>query len=249
MASDGGISLKRQPSGESTSSTKKQRSIAQSFSCSEQKRPRDSPPSSQFSPNQKRPRLEAPTNETSARPSTMSTSTDNMYNFGATNGKTLIDLTKSPSPRSRHVSGAPAKVDNTCMNQFGAKKLFVKNLRTTARSDPSNYCNATISKLDGALTAIFQGQRPKLSNEELYKGCENVCRLGKAEDLARKLLQRMKDHVARDIREDLAHKSSGRNVEVLKAITAAWTMWKHQFVCLTLHSKGLKADSNRKPFS
>lgn len=179
----------------------------------------------------------------------MAASTENMYNFSSTNGKPVIDLTKSPSPRKRFVTGVSTKIDPGSRPN-GAKKLVVKNLRTTSRSDPNNYCNKTLVKLDDALTEIFQGQRLTLSNEELYKGCENVCKLGKAEDLAKKLSTRMRDHVAKDVWEILAKRSNEKNAEVLRLIISSWASWKKQLVqTANIFCTGRGANADRTPFN
>ena len=154
------------------------------------------------------------------------------------NGNGVVDLTLSPSsgssPRPRAVSGAAAKLDhNTGAKHLGAKKLVVRNLKTSPRSDPSHYCRETIAKLDAALTAIFNGQRPALSNEELYRGAENICKLNRAEDLAKRLLERCKNHVNIDFYNRIVQDTSRSNVDTLKSVTEAWETWKQQLVSYT----------------
>ncbi|KAI9671316.1 MAG: hypothetical protein M1831_004225 [Alyxoria varia] len=164
------------------------------------------------------------------------TSTDDMYSFAGagTNGNNHIDLTDSPtsSPKPRKSGGTPTKVDKSTDSGFGAKKLVVKNLRKTNRSDSSSYCSTTIKALDAALTAIFGDRRPELSNEELYRGVENVCKLGKAEELAELLNRRMRTHLQMNFKEPLLAKTGETDIVVLRAVIPAWTRWNNHLVTI-----------------
>jgi len=163
----------------------------------------------------------------------------NMYSFPTRHaiGSTVVDLTKSPtaspSQRTRRLS-VTSRVDTS--NTNGApKRLMVKNLRTTPRSDPSQYLDKTFKSLEDALTAIFNNQQPALSNEELYRGSENLCKLGKAKELWKMLQDRCKKHVSYDLSRPLVERAGTHSVEVLKDVLEAWSTWNKQLVSEVCH--------------
>lgn len=224
------------PDADSTPPTKQQ-TLQQHFNSSQHKVSSAQSPPIDLSPNSKRRKLDITTPLSQGRSTPIvSTTIENMYNFGttSTNGKSIVDLSNcasSPPSRPRRASNV-LRMDSSSQQTapLGAKKLIVKNLRTTSSSDPSNYCTKTILQLDAALTAIFTGERPALSNEELYRGVENVCKLGKADELSRKLTQRCKEHVSVDLSKPLLARANNGCQDVLRAVTVAWTGWVKQLV-------------------
>jgi Cullin family len=156
---------------------------------------------------------------------------DKMYTFSSkTNG--AIDLTDSPSPnksspRPNSVSGKPS---NFAPHQ-GAKKLVVKNLRTTPKGNADQYMNKVWGQLDEALTEIFNDEQPTQSLEELYKGTENLCRQEKAPEIYKKLVDRCKNHISTTLKNKLLEKASvGKPVDTLRAVVEAWSNWNRQLV-------------------
>lgn len=110
---------------------------------------------------------------------------------------------------------------------------MVKNLRTGSRLNQESYFDKVWSQLDAALSAIFDGRKPDISLEELYKGAENVCRQGRAAILAQKLQKRCKEHVAQKLRDNLTTRAAGGNdVDTLRAVVEAWSTWHSRLVCL-----------------
>lgn len=216
-------SQSRRSLGRQSSRDQRQPTLSEHIASSELKRSAE-----ELSPTSKRRKLDLAEKGLHTR-----ITSNSMYSFG-TPDSGPIDLTASPSPspRARRVSGAtPLSVKNGLNTpSFGAKKLVVKNLRRTPKSDPDNYCYKTTEQLDAALTAIFIGERPALSNEELYRGVENVCKLGKAADLAKRLENRCKGHVAGTVKERLAGNANSKNTQVLREVVAAWKTWERQFV-------------------
>lgn len=209
-----------------TASKKQQSTLSQVFGSSDHERRSKH---IELSPTSKRRKLSQDTTPQStalltARPASIET----MYNFGSSSSTKVVDLTKSPNGKSRRVSGG-ARTDHFAP-QSGPRKLVVKNLRTTTRTEPSQYCEQTIGNLETALTAIFSSQRPALSNEELYRGAENLCKLGKASELSVMLLERIKEHVLHDIRESLAATTNSDNRATLSAVLQAWVTWNGQLV-------------------
>lgn len=219
----------QRPSIPSTSSENQQQTLFQLFSSRQQK----PTPISQLpsTPSSKRKRPGGACAERDYISPTKSVSTTNMYNFATkahVNG--VIDLTSSPagSPRSkqRRIS-VGAKVENA-PSPHGPKKLAVKNFRTTARSDGSEYVARTTQQLRDALAAIYEDKRPALSNEELYKGTENLCRLRRAPELAQILRETCRKHILamlKDLKEPLADVSDEKDVVVLRSVVDAWSTW------------------------
>lgn len=113
----------------------------------------------------------------------------------------------------------------------GAKKLVVKNLRTTPRADPEQYYQRVLAQLNAALTTIFGEEESKHSLEELYKGAENVCRQGRSADLYLRLRERCESHLAGHVRECLAEKTTRlTDVDLLASYLDAWKSWSGKLV-------------------
>ncbi|KAI9851518.1 MAG: hypothetical protein M1838_003472 [Thelocarpon superellum] len=116
----------------------------------------------------------------------------------------------------------------------GAKRLVIKNLRTTPRISADDYFAKVWVQLDEALTAIFQGDKVPHSLEELYRAVENVCRQNGAPALCARMRARCDDHVEHAIRDPLLEKaSSGRShVEMLQLVHTAWLTWNAQLLTI-----------------
>lgn len=153
-----------------------------------------------------------------------------MYNFGSR--EHAIDLTDSPpaSPKARRVSAAvPLATQNAATQAFGAKRLVVRNLKKPHPSNAnSDYHSKTLNELEQALTAILTHKQLDKSNEELYRGCENLCRMQKAGELATLVDKRSDAHVSGPVHNNLSALSSKKNVDVLRSITEAWKSWQKQ---------------------
>ncbi|OAX85515.1 hypothetical protein ACJ72_00104 [Emergomyces africanus] len=115
----------------------------------------------------------------------------------------------------------------------GAKKLVVKNLRAIPRLDQDRYFEKIWSQLDSALTAILADGKAKQSLEELYRGAENVCRQGKATVLAKRLQDRCQEHMSGTaLKLLLARATDGNDVDVLKSVEEAWSLWNGRLVTI-----------------
>lgn len=200
----------------------KQQRIATLFSQTSQSK--EAPPAEPRTPT-KRQKF---TQEISPKPANK---LDAMYNFTSkTNTKTVVDLTANGSP-PRHYpsSGRPTGF----APHAGAKKLVVKNIRTTPRVQPNEYYEKVWGQLDTALTEIYIDGKPRTSLEELYKGAENVCRQGKAPELYQKLMAKCQAHITDKVRGTLASTASHASaVEFLKDLVSAWSTWKKQLVTI-----------------
>ncbi|KAI9795690.1 MAG: hypothetical protein M1833_006859 [Piccolia ochrophora] len=146
----------------------------------------------------------------------------------------VVDLTGSsrPSP-SANTTMANGFGRNTNFQPFaGARRLPIKNLRKTPRSDPQAYFQHIWGQVDAALTAIFAREPLPYSLEELYRGVENVCQQNGASDFFERVKARCSHHVKSTVKAALAEKAgSGRsNPDVLRMVHAAWAEWDRQLL-------------------
>lgn len=209
--------------------TSKQQTLSQLFSSAEKQRSGNHLSESPSGGKRRRlsPIANDKTSELEHSLPTRPASIENMYSFNS--AAAAVDPSTSPSsPRARRPSSNLRP--NVFAPQNGTRKLLVKNLRTTTKTDPDRFCSKTNVELDEALTAIFAGQRPELSNEELYRGAENICKLGRAEGLAKNLSERCYTQVLEGIKKPLLAEADKSNVEVLRAVLSAWATWKKQTV-------------------
>lgn len=148
----------------------------------------------------------------------------------------VIDLTGSPGPAPskpaqsrRTINGATRPSSNRPSG--GPKKLIVKNLRTTPKTNPDVYYNRVSDQLDIALSAIFNGAELPCSLEELYKGVESLCKEGRAPALYQRLCEKCKHTVTVQVSEPLVqYASTATSVDLLDAVVKAWSTWKTQLV-------------------
>lgn len=153
-----------------------------------------------------------------------------MLNFSNQN-KVTID-----SPPNSHATGTVNRISAPRIPRVSfqpgphsaARKLVVKNLRTTAKVSPEVYYEQTWKSLDAALTAIFSGERISTSLEELYRGTENLCRADKSAPTYEKLKARMDGYVGGRLKDELDERAGRSDDEVVKAVEAAWTKWCSQ---------------------
>lgn len=167
--------------------------------------------------------------------SSQSASPNKMYNFSGSPPKNGAHFNRGASG-----FGAPSVKSQTFnanvrQNSFsphaGARKLVVKNLRTGPRVSQEPYFDKTWKQLDAALSAIFDGKKPEISLEELYKGAENICRQERAALLAKRVQDRCKDYVAGVLRDNLvARAGGGTNIDTLRAVIDAWSSWHSRLV-------------------
>ena len=194
-----------------------------------------------FSPN-KRQKRDLSSCESTTEAQAKLIEPENMYTFN-TNGPrktTVIDLTSSPetSPAKgpfmqRRINGDVRPTNFT--PHIGAKKLVVKNFRTTSKSCPDQYYNQIWSQLDVALSAIFSGEKTPYSNEELYRGVENICRQDRAPALFQQLRDKCGKNVSTNLKPSLIRSAiKGSDTSILRAVVTAWSTWNTQLVLLVL---------------
>ncbi|CAL3969132.1 unnamed protein product [Diplocarpon coronariae] len=133
---------------------------------------------------------------------------------------TVIDLTK-PLPQTNFQP-------NT-----GAKRLVVKNLRTTSRSkELEDYYTRTWNELDQALTSVFNGQSPAVALDILFRGVESTCRRGRAADLFVHFRTRSKTYLEKELLPQLEQEAGTGTVEALRTIQRFWTRWSEKSTLL-----------------
>lgn len=164
----------------------------------------------------------------------MTMATAEMYNFPQKKSPQTakyIDLTASPdgTPKPRRSNGFHAS-KGSAGGHGGAKKLIVKNLRSPSKANPTDYLEQVWSKLDAALDLIFNEGKVTFPLEELYRGVENVCRQGHASTIHIRLKARCKKNITETLKALLVEKAREKNVDVLRAVLAAWVSWKTQMV-------------------
>lgn len=227
------FATKNQTNSTSSPPEPRQQTISHLFSSTREKKNLQ-----QLSPSSKRKRTSSSQLDSPTASPALSATSCNMYNFSTKSnggGGDVIDFSSaaSGSPRSKQKRmSIGAKIENA-PSVGGPKKLAVKNFRTAAKADSNEYVNKTVSELEAALSAIFGNQRPALSNEELYRGAENVCRMGHAPQLAKMVAAKCKAHVTQDLKSSLLKIVDGKDIEVLRAILDIWVVWTGQLVRLS----------------
>ncbi len=190
------------------------------------------------SPNKrlKRDQLSSASDNAAPPPRTMQR--EQMYSsFPTANAKKseIIEISDDESPPKpsaiRSKPNGVIRPKNTTP-QAGLKKLVVKNLRKTPRTDPDQYYNHVWDQLDAALSAIFANEKVPYSMEELYRGVEILCRQGRAPSLYTKLCDKCKQVSARMEQPLMAATSTGNSVDVLRTVVEAWSAWTAQLVSL-----------------
>ena len=176
------------------------------------------------------------TPETDSSPTTMQAlGAKDMFNFSPSKSRPtseIIDLTKTPlsSPVKNRVNSIRP---TTIGPHTGPKKLYVKGLKSDPKVKPDDYYNTVWERLEASLSAIFTDEKLPYSNEELYRGVENVCRQGKAAVLFKKLEHACHQNILNNVKEGLTRRSNSENaVLVLESVVEAWSRWKKQLETL-----------------
>lgn len=140
---------------------------------------------------------------------------ENMLKGKGVAGTKVIDLTR-PSPFQ----------PNT-----GAKKLVIKNLRTSSRQDSGEFYQRTWNDIDGALTEIFSGKSlPSLPLEILCRGVETTCRHAEAEKLFFHYKARCKEYIEKKLAVQITKEAGNTDVQALRAVHRYWIVWNKQSV-------------------
>jgi hypothetical protein len=128
----------------------------------------------------------------------------------------------------------PGVIDLTRPSNFqphaGARRLVIKNLRTTSRKDIDEYYESTWADLDAALTSIFNREQPASPLEVLCRGVEAICRRGRAEQLSKLVKDRSKAYLEKRLLPVIEREAGPGNVDTLRIVYKFWTMWNEQSV-------------------
>lgn len=130
----------------------------------------------------------------------------------------VIDLTKGSMP-------------SNFQPHTGAKRLVIKNLRTTGNKDANEYYERTWKELDNALSSVFAREQPVTPLEVLCRGVEATCRRGKAEELFKNLRDRCEKYLSSTLLPLILEKAGPSNLDGLRMVYKHWTIWNEQSVC------------------
>ncbi|WYZ40124.1 hypothetical protein EsH8_IV_000465 [Colletotrichum jinshuiense] len=188
------------------------------------------------SPPRRRPRVDsdvsrsgsvAPHQQQSNRPS------PKRFKFGAEDPPTR-------SAMSTKMKGKlPEVIDLTQSNSYrpytGAKKLVIKNLRPAARNEQlEQYYQRTEQELIDALQDVFNGRKPQLPLERLYRAVEDICRRGKDNELQlyETLRRKCEEHLTRDVLRSIKTQGGNTDVEMLRSVLQHWRVWNTQIMTI-----------------
>jgi cullin-4 len=133
------------------------------------------------------------------------------------------------------VRGAgPNTIDLTRPSNFqpntGAKRLVIKNLRTSSRKDIDTYYDRTWDELDAALTSVFSRTPPTSPLEVLCRGVEAICRRGQPDKLFTHLKDRCKASLEKQLLPTIENEAGPNEVGTLRTVHKFWTIWNEQSV-------------------
>ncbi|KAI1143997.1 Cullin-domain-containing protein [Hypoxylon sp. FL0543] len=122
-----------------------------------------------------------------------------------------------------------AKPPTAFQPQKGAKRLVIKNLRTTPRTnDVEKYYIAIKQELLDGLQAIFEQKQPRQPLERLYRGVEDLCRHGDERELFKMLQERCESYLKNDLHRSIVAEAGPSNVDVLRSTHKYWVIWNSQ---------------------
>ncbi|KAI0166089.1 cullin-4A [Xylariaceae sp. FL1272] len=111
----------------------------------------------------------------------------------------------------------------------GAKKLVIKNLRTTSRAhDLQKYYDRTRVELNEALAAIFEQKPPQYPLEKLYRGVEDICRHGEAPALFDSLEQQCRAYLNGPPKRSIGTEIVNSDINALRSVYKHWVTWNNQ---------------------
>lgn len=168
---------------------------------------------------------------------------------------TAVDHTAmSASPthtRLTKMSDPSAKV-SAFQPYSGAKKLVIKNLKTTQsparEAEIKDYYKRALENVADALDAVFAGKKPPVPFERLYRSVEDLCRKRDSDQVAKVLKRKMKDHVNRVVCQRVERNGRGSDVETAKCLLGEWQAWNAQMVsCLDKNWRIHANHESRRP--
>jgi cullin-4 len=140
--------------------------------------------------------------------------------------------------RGKGISSGSKVIDLTRPSNFqpktGAKRLVIKNLRTSSRQDSDEYYQRTWDDLDVALNEIYDGKPlPTLPLEILCRGVESTCRHARAEKLFTHYRDRCKEYLEKKLAPQILREAGTSNIDALRSVHKFWNIWNKQSVSST----------------
>lgn len=120
----------------------------------------------------------------------------------------------------------------------GAKKLVIKNLRTSAPAQSASvgqYYEQTWKSLGEALSDVFAGRQPSQPYERLYRGVEDLCRHGEGERLGQWLHDKCQTYMEKEALPQIHRDAAGHgedNVAMLRVVLDHWKRWSKQLALI-----------------
>jgi cullin-4 len=179
------------------------------------------------STSSKRPRLEHPKSAFAPlSPAAMYSFKSSTKHRSVPSDSSVIDLTGASPPRTLKITRQPVISLPTKAN---TKIIKISNLRTTKPNVQAFY-DQTVQKLEKALGYILRSDKLSYSNEDLYKGVENICRQGRSADLYNRLSTILKEHASTVVKVRLLKDvvSDTPSPQALRSILKEWHTWKKQ---------------------
>ncbi|KAI0010305.1 Cullin-domain-containing protein [Xylariaceae sp. FL0662B] len=148
--------------------------------------------------------------------------------------KLTVPFSSGASSMSKALGKRPEIVDLTkprsaFQPHHGAKKLVIKNLRTTSRAeDLEKYYENTRQELLEALQAIFEQKQPRHPLERLYRGVEDICRHGASRELYNTLRKQCETYLNNDLHRSIIAEAGSSNMDMLRSTYKHWVIWNAQ---------------------
>lgn len=113
----------------------------------------------------------------------------------------------------------------------GAKKLIVKNLKTSSPNVDKYYAD-TWAELDTSITLILNGERPTTPLEKMCRGVEMTCRKGMAKELFEHLKGACKAHMENVILPAIHANLGNGSADATRTVHIYWTIWHKRTVSM-----------------
>lgn len=114
----------------------------------------------------------------------------------------------------------------------GAKKLVIKNLKTTQsparEAEIREFYKRALEDISTSLDAVFVGETPPVPFEKLYRAVEDLCRKGDADEVAKVLKRKMKEHVGKVVLNRIERNGRASDVATAECLLGEWQNWNAQ---------------------
>jgi cullin-4 len=109
----------------------------------------------------------------------------------------------------------------------GAKKIVIKNLRTSSRTaaDVEDYYKKTWDNIETALRSILRGEMPRVPLERVYRGVEDLCLRGQGDKLSSLVRQQCEKHLSREVLSRIREGGLVVSTDVLLRVRTQWAVF------------------------